>query len=72
MATACVTATVETAMPTIEPNQGRSWSSRIGRMMMKAAPKNAPMIEPSPPMMTRNSNWNERSTENACDSHEPR
>ena len=39
---------------------------------MKAAPKKLPMIEPRPPMMIMNSNWNERSMLNAAGSHEPR
>ena len=41
-------------------------------MMMKAAPKKLPMIEPSPPMITMNSSWNERSMLNAAGSHELR
>ncbi len=39
---------------------------------MKAAPKKLPTIDPMPPMMTMKSSWNERSTENAAGSHEPR
>ena len=41
-------------------------------MTMKAAPKKLPMIVPRPPIMTMNSNWNERSTEKAAGSHDAR
>ena len=37
-----------------------SWLRKIGSIVMKAAPRNAPRIEPSPPMMIMNSTWNER------------
>ena len=46
-------------------------SSTIGSITMKAAPRNEPRIEPSPPMMTMNSTWNERSMSKASGSQEP-
>ena len=39
---------------------------------MNAAPRKDPMIDPSPPMITMNSTWNERSILNASGSQEPR
>ena len=39
---------------------------------MKAAPRKEPRIEPSPPMITMNSSWNERSMLKASGSQAPR
>src|ERR1017187_9844691 len=55
-----------------KPNHCGSWFSTIGSRTMKRAPKNAPMIEPRPPMMTMKSSWNERSIEKAAGSQDPR
>ena len=54
------------------PNQYGRLSSTMGSTTRKAAPKKAPAIEPSPPMITMNSSWKLRSMENAAGSHEPR
>src|SRR5574343_1745643 len=72
MSSACETAAVEMVTPTRLPSAGRNWLRKIGRMTLKAPPKKLPRIEPMPPMMTMNSSWKERSTENAAGSHEPR
>ena len=56
----------------VSPNASGRRLSAIGSSTMKAAPKKLPMIEPSPPMMTMNNNWKERSMLNAAGSHEPR
>ena len=44
------------------PSQVGIWLSISGRITMKAAPRNEPRIDPSPPMITMNSSWNERFT----------
>ena len=48
-----------------------SWLRKIGISTMKAAPRNEPRIEPSPPMMTMNRIWNERLMSKASGSQEP-
>ena len=68
MCTRCVIVAVDSGMP----SRCGIWSSASGSSTMKPAPRNAPAIEPRPPMMTMNSNWKERSIENAAGSHAPR
>ena len=50
---------------------GRRFSA-MGRITIKAAPRNDPRIDPSPPMITMNSSSNERFTSKASGSHPPR
>ena len=59
-------------MPNSAPTSGRNWFSAIGSNTIKAAPKNAPMMEPMPPMMTMKSSRKDISTEKAAGSQEPR
>ncbi len=39
---------------------------------MKAAPRNEPRIDPSPPMITMKRSWKERFTSKASGSHDPK
>ncbi|KAG1165791.1 hypothetical protein G6F35_018570 [Rhizopus arrhizus] len=68
MCSMCAAVSTDSGMP----SACGMFDSATGTSTMKAAPKKLPMIEPSPPMITMNSSWNERVRANASGSHEPR